>query len=325
MAAPAVADRQVRIVIDDSAVKEDEIGRKSRLRSIVLIVIGIIFGLGIGYGVTNTASERTQYNMAVHDGKAIYSKISDVSKLLDSARTSLKSAVEASQGGPGRQTHVDYKAIGDLVALQKPFSAGEFSRRRYLAFPTSVVDDLFEYYNNINLLWSKFGLLGNRTAGPNAREALDKSAQAGDQLVALDYGVVVTKSDNSFIGGLVIVRPKPTDAGDAPSAKEKKGKGKDKDKDQAPIALVSSRSGSREVERKMFIGQDDFASSPDHYVVVVDKARSMGLLGAGASLFGQLRGDLVETQQLLDKTSELQGRLLKELGKVAALQEQKLL
>ena len=49
--------------------------------------------------------------------------------------------------------------------MEQPFSAAEFSRRRYLAFPTAVVDDLFEYYNNINLLWDKFELLGDQDRG----------------------------------------------------------------------------------------------------------------------------------------------------------------
>ena len=313
MPVAAVEDRKVRIVIDDTAVKDSEIGRHSNIRNGVLIGIGLLLGVVGGFGVGNTHSERTQYNLAVQDGKLIYGRISEVSKVLETARASTKTAVEASQGGPGKQAHVDYKAVGDLVALEKPFSAGEFSRRRYLAFPTSVVDDLFEYYNNVNLLWGKFAALGNRTAGTAARDALDKSAQAGDQLVSQVYGMVVTKTDNAFVGGMVVVRPK--------AAEGDKGK---ESKDEAPVVLVSSRAGSREVERRVFVGQADFAEKPDNYVVVVDKARSMGLLGAGASLFGQLRADLVETQVLLDKTTEIQGRLIKELGKIAALPEQRM-
>jgi hypothetical protein len=311
-----VEDRKVRIVIDDSAVKDAEIGRHSNVRNIVLIAVGLLLGLAAGFGIGNTGSERKQYNLAVQDGKLLYGRISDVSKVLETARASMKTAVEASQGGPGKQAHVDYKAVGALVALEKPFSAGEFSRRRYLAFPTPVVDDLFEYYNSVNLLWTKFAALGNRTAGTAAQQALDKSAQAGDQLVTQDYGMVVTKTENAFVGGMVVVRPKPMDA-------ETDGKAKGKE-DETPIALVSSRAGSREVERRMFVGQADFAEKPDNYVVLVDKARSMGLLGAGASLFGQFRAELVETQTLLDKTTEIQGRLIKELGKVAALPEQSL-
>jgi hypothetical protein len=53
--------------------------------------------------------------------------------------------------------------------------------------------------------------------------------------------------------------------------------------------------------------------------MLVDKARSMGTLGTSANLFGQLRGDLVDAQGLINKTSEIQGRLITELQKVANL------
>jgi hypothetical protein len=311
-------EKKVRLVIDDSAVKEDEIGRKSTTRNVVLIVIGLVLGLGAGFGVGSTGAERNQFKMAVHDGKDIYARISEVSKSLDEAKGYLKTAVDASQGGPGKQAHIDYKAIEQLRAIKKPFSAGEFSRRRYLAFPTAVVDDLFEYYNNINILWAKFESLGTKTTGDRAREALNKSAQSADALMSADYGVVLAKSGDAFIGGLVVVRPKPADAA-AAEPKEAKGKGKDKEKDDAPIMLVSSRDGGREVERKLFTGQADFSEKSDAYVMLVDKARSMGTLGTSANLFGQLRGDLVDAQGLINKTSEIQGRLITELQKVANL------
>ncbi len=327
MAPAVVAEKKVRLVIDDSAVKEDEIGRKSNMRNVVLLLIGLVFGLAAGFMVFSTGAERKQYNMAVRDGKDIYARIQAVSKQLDSAKEDLHKVVEASSGGPGKQAHVDYASVQQLVGIKKPFSAGEFSRRRYLAFPTSVVDDLFDYYNNINLMWDKFAVLSAKTAGDNARKKLDESAKTTDQLLTTDYGLVVTKSGDLFAGGLVVVRPKPPDAADdaAKSKSKSKGKGKGKaEKDDASqIMLVSSREGGREVERKLFTGQPEFADKEGDYVILVDKGHSMPILGAGAKLFGDFRGELMETQALMDKTVEIQGRLLKELGKVAALEEQK--
>jgi hypothetical protein len=330
VAAPqAVAEKKVRLVIDDSAVKESEIGRAGGTRNIILIAIGAAVGLAAGFLVFSTKAERNQYTMAVRDGKDIYARINEVSKTLDQARTLLRGAVEASQGGPGRTAHVDYKAIEGLIAIKQPFSAGEFSRRRYLAFSTSAVDDLFEYYNNINLIWTKFQNLANKTAGDRAHEALDKSAQSADQLLAAEYGVVVSKSGDAFAGGVVVVRPKPADAaGAAPDAKEKpKGKGgkgaKKEEDDKTPIMLVSSRDGGKEVERKLFTGQPTFADKSGDYVIMIDKSHSMGTLGVSANLFGQFRGDLMDANGLMEKTLEIQGRLVKELGKVATLPETK--
>ena len=309
-AAPAhVVEKKVKLVIDDSAVKDSEIGRRSTAISVVLVAIGLAIGAVAGFGAGSVGAERKQYNMAVRDGRDIYNRINEVSKTLETARGHLRTATEASQGGPGKQAHIEYKAIEDLRAMERPFAAGEFSRRRYLAFPTPVVDDLFEYYNNINVLWDKFEILSNKTTGERAREALDKSAKAAEELIATDYGLVVAKSGDAYIGGLVVTRPKPPEPGKEP----KEG--------DPQILLVSSREGGREVERTAFTGQDDFIEKNDNYVIVVDKGRSMGTLGGAANLFGQFRGEVVASQALMDRTMEVQGRLLKELGKVAALQE----
>jgi hypothetical protein len=309
MATPqqAIVEKKVKLVIDDSAVKSSEVGRKSA--NFILLAIGLGLGVAAGFGIGSTGADRKQYNMAVRDGKDIYKRIGDVSKVLETAEGHLNRAVAASQGGPGKQAGVDYKAIEDLRAMERPFSAAEFSRRRYLAFPTPVVDDLFEYYNNVNLLWDKFEILSNKIAGDRAREALDKSAKAAEELIATDYGVVLAKGGDSMIGGIVVARPKPPEAGKTP----KEG--------DPQIVLVSSRDGGREVERTLFTGQDDFLEKYDNYVVMVDKSRSMGTLGVAANLFGQLRGEITSTQALMGRTKEVQGRLIKELGKVAALQE----
>ena len=315
IAAPvAVAERKVRLVIDDSAVKEDEIGRKSRMRGIVLVVVGSVLGLAIGFGVGSTGADRKQFSMAVRDGKDIYAKVTEVGKTVEAAKSSLKKAVEASQGGPGKVAAVDYQAIESLVALKHPFSADEFARRRYLAFPTATVDALFEYYNNINLLWKRFESLGSKTAGDAKREALKKAAAAAESLMANEYGIVLSKSGEVMAGSIVIVKPKPPE--DAAAGDKKKD-----EEDSAPKLLVASREGGREVERTLYTGQDDIAEKYDQYVIMVDKGRSMAQLGGAANLFGELRGELMETQALMDRTLELQGRLAKELGQIAALPE----
>lgn len=316
IAAPvAVTERKVRLVIDDSAVKEDEIGRKSRIRGIALVVVGSLLGLAVGFGVASTAADRNQFKMALADTKDIYSRVTETGKTIEAAKSNLKKAVEASQGGPGKVAKVDYEAISELLKLKHPFPADEFSRRRYLAFPTGTVDALFEYYNNINLLWKKFEALGAQTTGDTKHKALDKAAAAAEQLMASEYGIVLSKSGEMMAGSIVIVKPKPVD--EAAPADKKKGK----EEDTAPKLMVSSREGGKEVERTLYTGQGDLAEKYDQYVMMVDKGRSMAQLGGAANLFGELRGNLMETQALMDRTMELQGRLVKELGQIAAIQE----
>lgn len=322
---PAAAQKRVTLVIDDSAVKESEIGRKSAGRAFVVALVGIVIGLGIGYGIGNTVDKRTQYGMAVRDGKEIYAKIQEVSKSVDGARDLVKKTVEAATGGQGKGATVDVASIEQLVQLKRPFSANEFHRRLYRAFGDNVVDELFDYYNNVNQLWDGFTALGAKTAGDKRRDALAKSASAADGLVAADYGVVFTKAEKEkqSTGGLVFMTLLPPPAEDAaPDAKKKGGKGK-KGKDAAPEvkAKVSSAQGGQEVERTLFTGQEDAAASIDKFVFPLDKARSATILGESANLFAKYRADLLELNARMEKTVEVQGRLTKDLGPIAAMSE----
>jgi hypothetical protein len=317
----AGAAKRVTLVIDDSAVKDDEIGRKSSGKTIAVAVTCILLGIGVGFGIGNTADKRTQYKLAVRDGKDIYARIGEVSKTVDSARDLVKKSVEASTGGPGKKASVDFPSIEQLVAMKRPLSANEFHRRLYRAFGDGVVDDLFEYYNNVNLLWDGFTALGARTAGAGRHELLTKSAAAADGLLNTDYGMVLSKTGDQLAGGLVFVNV-PQQAAPAPAAKpEKKGKKKGKDADEGIKAKVSSSQGGQEVERTLYTGQGDVGESFEKYVFMIDKVRSRTILGENANLFAKYRADLMELNTRMDKTNEIQGRLLKGLGPIAAMSE----
>lgn len=322
-AAPGVAmeTKKVRLVIDDSAVKDDEIGRKAGGKAVMLVCIGVALGLAAGFGVGSTSDKRHQYSMAVQDGKEIYTKIQEVSKNVEQAKGALKRAVEASTGGPGRKATVDYAALEELVALKRPFSANEFHRRLYRAFGDGVVDDLFDFYNNVNLLWDGFTGIGARTSGQAKRDALNKSAIATDGLLNTEYGVVLTKSGDMFGGALVfltIPTEQPEETKDKGKGKDK-GKDKDAEEDSGPKVKVSSVQGGQEVERTIYQGQDGVSEDYEKYVLMLDKMRSRNILGESANLFGKYRGELMELNARMDKASETQGRLLKSLGQVAAL------
>lgn len=313
-AAPAGAEKKVTLVIDDSAVDEGEIGRKSGMRTVVLAVIGAVVGATVGWGIGSTSMERNQYNMALADGKDIYAKIQESSKTLDTVKKQVKAAMAASQSGPGKTAQVNYDAVKALVALERPFTANEFHRRRYRAFPPGVVDDLFDYYNNLNKMWDLFSRLGAKTAGKK-KQALDESAKAADGLIKTQYGTVLTKQGNAFTAGLVFVEIPPPDPAAAADKKKKK-------EGAEPIVKVSSNQGGRSVDRKVFMGNGDLAADYNNYVIMLDKVRSRAILGESANLFGQYQALLMEVNALVTKTAEAQGRLLTELGKVASLPQQ---
>ena len=303
------------MVIDDSAVKNAEIGRGGSFKAIALVVVGIATGVAVGWGVGSVTQDREQYNLALRDGKEIYQSVQTASKTIEAAQAELKKAVTASQSGPGKVASVDYDAVSNLVGLKKPFSANEFHRRRYRAFPAPVVDDLFDYYNNINQIWDKIAALGAKTAGENRRAALDESARAADGLVRSQYGVVLSKVGEGVAGGLVYVA-----APEAPEEGQDAG-GKKKDKDGMKVQ-VSANVGGRTVDRTLYTGQRDLGVNFQDYVVMVDKLRSREILGQGATVFADYQNDLMQIAGLMGKVTEAQGRLTQELGKIAALEAQ---
>ena len=323
-AAPAVGAPQakrVTLVIDDSAVKEDEIGRKSRGRALAIALVCGLVGVGAGFGIGSVRSDNKQFSAAVRDGKEIYAKIQEVQKSVESSRELLKKAVEASSGGPGKKANVDFASIEQLVALKRPFSANEFHRRLYRAFGNNVVDELFDYYNNVNRLWDGFTALGAKTAGPGRREALTKSAAATDGLLNTEYGFVLAKSGEMYSAGLVFLNIPP--AAPAAEAKpEKKGKKKGKETAAEGIKVkVSSSQGGQEVDRTLFAGQGDVGESFEKYAFMVDKVRSRTILGESANLFAKFRGDLMDLNGIMERTTEVEGRLIKDLGPIAAMKE----
>jgi hypothetical protein len=317
----ALAQKKVTLVIDDSAVKDDEIGRKSRGKTLAVVIVSILLGLAAGFGIGNTIDRRTQFKLAVRDGKDIYNRINDVSKTVDGARELLKRAVDASSGGPGKKASVDFATIEQLVAMKRPLSANEFHRRLYKAFGDGVVDDLFDYYNNVNLLWDGFTALGAKSAGPGKRDALTKSAAATDGLLNTDYGMVLTKTGDQFAGALVFLNIPPAQPAAAAAKPEKKGKKKGKDADEGVKVKVSSSQGGQEVERTLYSGQDGLSDSSEKYAFMLDKVRSRSILGESANLFAKFRADLMDLNTRMDKTNEVQGRLLKGLGPIAAMPE----
>lgn len=308
-------------MIDDSAVKEDEIGRKSRGKMLAVAVVCGLVGIGAGFGIGSVRSDRNQFKSAVRDGKEIYAKIQEVQKSVETSRGLLKQAVEASSGGPGKTATVDFASIEQLVALKRPFSANEFHRRLYRAFGNNVVDELFDYYNNVNRLWDGFTALGAKTAGPGRREALTKSAAATDGLLNTEYGFVLAKNGDMYSAGLVFLNIPPAAPAAEQAKPEKKGKKKGKEAAEGIKVKVSSSQGGQEVDRTLFTGQTDVGESFEKYAFMVDKVRSRTILGESANLFAKFRGDLMDLNGLMERTTEVEGRLIKDLDPIAAMSE----
>ena len=296
----AAGPQEVRLVIDEKPVADAEVGRKARGRFFIIAGAFLAIGLVVGYGAGSMMSDRNLYNLAVRDGKDIYQTVRDASETVTKAQRYVDAAVAKARGGGGRTSEVDFQAIEALRALEKPLDAGTFSRRRYNAFKPETVDALFEYYNNVNLLWEKFETLAARTLPEAARRRLSEAIE-NSQNVASPTGCIPSLQDEQFRCGLVHVRV-PEDG------------------DGTKVMARTTRTSSHEVEKVVYAGQD-LSETPDNYVIILDPQRSVGVLGEQANEFAQYSALISEIKQLMDRTIEVQGRLERELGDIARLEE----
>jgi hypothetical protein len=294
-AAPAAGPREVRLVIDDKAVSDAEIGRKGAGKFIVGAIAAGIVGAIVGLFVGSTARERKIYDAVIADAKDIYKSVNDATTTVEGAQKALDAALKAAAPAADKQVEVDFKAIDELRKLSKPFPADVFSRKSYKAFQPATVDALFVYYNNTNLLWAKLGTITARATAQ--KDNLEKAAKAADSLAKSEFGCVPMKDGDNYSCALVNVR-RPEDSKDG--------------KLQAIVKGVTA-------DKTPYAGQDLTAKTSD-YVIVIDKGRSNDILGAPTSVFQTYARDLMEAKTLADQTVEIQGRLIQQLGELAKLQ-----
>lgn len=299
-AGPAVAagPQEVRLVIDDKPVDESEVGRKQRGRNFLLLGIGLVVGALLGGGFGSMNGRNVLYNVTVRDGHEIYETVTTASTRVLEAQTKIDRLVERAAGAGGQPAGVDYATIEELRAMEVPLSAGAFARKNYGAFQPGTVDDLFAYYNNVQLLWERIGRLAATTLNESRRAELDRTAQAATDSASALYGVVPVSTDEGILGSLVFLEPI---------------------EGQTKIMARGRRGGpGRELDR--FVADTEIGTSPSS-VLVVDGAQSAGVLAEQLGAFRQYVNDIRELKTLMDQTVEIQGRLTTSLGEIARLQE----
>ena len=302
-AAPTAA-QQVHLVIDETvSVSDEEAGRKKRGRVPIILGMGAILGLIVGFGVGSTANSRTTYKLAAEDGQAIYHSVHEASDKVNQAKTLLDRAVAAMAAGPGKTPHVDYEAITALRAIEKPFTAGMFNRRRYSAFNPTTVDQLFDYYNNVGLLWDGFEQLAARVGGEARHQELDRSAAALGSMSTAPTGCIPQSNEGMFSCALVFVQPPELQEGQPPPT---------------TAQVRSSRMSRHMIEKTIYTGQD-LSDNPSQYVILNDGVHSQAVLGEPATAFLQLNQELMRLKVMMDQTSETQGQLEQGLGDIARL------
>lgn len=304
---PPAQQQEVKFVFDDKLVEDQEIGRGGgKGRAYLVGGLFIVLGLALGYGAGSIMKDRNIYNVAVRDGKDVFKAVRDASDVMNEAKKHVDAAVSAAKGGTGGKPSVDYEALEQLRSLENPFTANQFSRKNYNLFAAVTVDQLFDYYANVNELFEKFQRVANSALPENKREALDRAAEAAGNMATQQTGCVPDIVENRFMCGLVYVQFPDVAEGEQASAK---------------VQVTTSPGAPNSYEKEIYVGQDLSSGDASDYVMLVNTQRSVGVLGQQASVFAEYNRKLIELSQLMARTVEIQGSLENELGKIASLTE----
>jgi len=244
--------------------------------------------------------KRSEYNIAVRDGKAVYEGVRAAADQVTEAKRLLDRAVTSAKARPGEGPSVDYEAIEQLRALPAPFTAADFTGLNYTKFNRETVDSLFVYARQVGELWDQFDSLATRVLPESRRAELNEAAQDETAITTSPTGCIPTLGEGGFRCGLVYV--------DMPES------------DAATTLKVRATRGSKAFEKELYTGQD-LRQNASNYVILTNPEQSEGVLGQRKNAFASYRRDLSEIGRLMDATLETQGTLEKGLGSVAGLNE----
>ena len=297
------AHQEVRIVVDEQAVATAHEGKSRRVRKLMMMTGGgaALLGLFLGVLSTTVMSKRSEYNLAVRDGKAVYEGVRVAADQVTEAKRLLDRAAGAAKARPGEGPSVDYEAIEQLRALPTPFTAADFAGLHYTKFNRETVNALFVYARQVGELWDRFDSLATRVLPESRRAELNEAAQDETAITTSPTGCVPTLGEGGFRCGLVYV-----DMPDAEAASTK--------------LKVRVTRGSKPFEKELYVGQD-LRQNSSNYVILTNPEQSAGVLSQRKNAFASYRRDLAEIARLMDATLETQGGLERGLGAVAGLDE----
>jgi len=301
--AQAPAHQEVRIVVDEEAVATAHEGKSRRVRKLMMITgaAAALLGLFLGVLATSVMGKRSEYNVAVRDGKAVYEGVRNAADQVSEAKRLLDRAADRAKAKPGEGASVDYEAIEQLRSLPTPFTAADFAGLNYTKFNRETVNSLFVYARQVGELWDKFDSLAGRVLPEPRRKELDAAALDETAITTSPTGCVPALGAAGFRCGLVYVdRPE----GEAASTKLK----------------VRVTRGGQPFDKELYAGQD-LRQNASSYVILTNPEQSEGVLGQRRNAFASYRADLTDLARLMDAALETQGSLERSLGSVAGLNE----
>jgi len=147
-------------------------------------ICGVALGVGLGFLAATVMSSRTEYNMAVRDGKAVYQALRAAEDEIAKAKRLLDRAIVTAHGIKGAEPSVDYEAIEQLGALPAPFTVDDFVGLNCSKFNRETVNKLFTYAQQVDELWDKIGDVAARVPPESYHDRNEGTAADGDAFTA---------------------------------------------------------------------------------------------------------------------------------------------
>jgi len=286
---------------DGVPVSDAEVGKSRKLLYIVLIACAIpIFGFGYYCGISFRS--RLAYNLAIIDGRGVRATVKRVAKVFDGLHPQITQAHEKSTIKGGRKfdsQHIEYISAN---IKKNPFPPDVFSSKNYKVFEPMIVQNLFMYYNNWNILYERLKLHVGKTK--NDQKAIEDAHENVKKLMQTHFGTVFQMFQGQLVSAIVILG----------ASGEKKGK---------PTYEIQSKTGSYPTERLLYMAEQEEPvwQEPEKWVVPVDDRSRAGILSkASQSHFNEYASRLQQMAIQMKDMGETQRSLVSGLDEISQLE-----
>ncbi len=284
--------QEVRLTIDEADIARAHAGQKRWLRSVVALLAVFVLGALMGGGFGSSLGDRKLFNLALEDALRIKTKVDDAAPKVTAARKHVGDALSAASGADAKPS-VDTAALDALFALEQPFKAGEFSRRRYSALNPATVDSLFQYYNALTLAWQDVTRLKSIAMSPAARKDLAAAAKSSGAGASSATACIPLGGKGPARCALAFINEEKSNLNSGTIA-------------------VSETSGGAAIDKEAYQSGDLDA----RHAIIIDAGRSRAVLGRQTSAFDEYRGRLESLARQLTVADAKGREVLEELTKV---------
>jgi hypothetical protein len=192
---------EVRPLVDDGVpVTSKEVGKSKVLLYIVvasLVVPAFLAGNYCGRGI----KDRILINKSIDDGQAIKKAVDKAASFLEELEPRLRSAVGLAT--KERKPDMEFVRFIEEKKQERPLKANAFASKNYNLFKPAIVDNLFSYYNDFNILWDKLRIHAIRTR--NDEKMILEGRGIAKEFATNDYALVFFRHKDYIVGRIVII------------------------------------------------------------------------------------------------------------------------